>query len=434
MTAPARRRDRARDQVQERQGASHRRDLAPVVAVQSLGAAASFGVVALLARMASPEVQGEFAVYKSLVDVQVAILTLGLPSGFIYVINKGHYSTRSLLRLASGYVPVIFLMSALLTSAYLVNRGDALPGAPTPTIALIVVAAGATTYWALVRGIVLTLSDRMAFAWVTALWPIVLMTVTLVGVGSGAWSLPTSFAVSALVSVGTVLVVLRAVGVPPESPMTTDRRSALRILISQSGHTLVQAVFLSGTTFTVLWLMQHLGAEVNDLGQFSVAALAVVGPNLVVGMVAPILYSRWSRSMSLAQRRGIIRTALRLASLLQVGAIVALPLVIPGITFLLGSEYRPGAVAMCIVFLAVLPVATTRVISPALQATGSTAVVTAAWGARLLTPIALVPLHGVLDDVVLWAAAAMVAGEYVAMAVMLVLSRLHVSRAAPHEI
>jgi O-antigen/teichoic acid export membrane protein len=434
VTAPARRRDRARDLVQERQGASHRRDLAPVVAVQSLGAAASFGVVALLARMASPEVQGEFAVYKSLVDVQVAILTLGLPSGFIYVINKGHYSTRSLLRLASGYVPVIFLMSALLTSAYLVNRGDALPGAPTPTIALIVVAAGATTYWALVRGIVLTLSDRMAFAWVTALWPIVLMTVTLVGVGSGAWSLPTSFAVSALVSVGTVLVVLRAVGVPPESPMTTDRRSALRILISQSGHTLVQAVFLSGTTFTVLWLMQHLGAEVNDLGQFSVAALAVVGPNLVVGMVAPILYSRWSRSMSLAQRRGIIRTALRLASLLQVGAIVALPLVIPGITFLLGSEYRPGAVAMCIVFLAVLPVATTRVISPALQATGSTAVVTAAWGARLLTPIALVPLHGVLDDVVLWAAAAMVAGEYAAMAVMLVLSRLHVPRAAPHEI
>ncbi len=434
MAAPARRRDRARDQEQDHHGASHRRDLAPVVAVQSLGAAASFGVVALLARVAGPEVQGEFAVYKSLVDVQVAILTLGLPSGFIYVINKGHYSTRSLIRLASGYVPVILLLSALLTSAYLVNRGDALPGALTTNIALVVVAAGATTYWALLRGIVLTISDRMAFAWVTALPPIVLMAVTLVGVGSGAWSLPTSFAASALVSVGTVLVVLRTVGVPPESPMTADRSSALRILVRQSGHTLVQAVFLSGTIFTILWLMQHLGAEVDDLGQFSVAVLAVVGPNLVVGMVAPILYSRWSRSMSLAQRRRIIRTALRLAALLQVGTIVALPLVIPGITFLLGSEYRPGAVAMCIVLLAVLPLATTRMISPALQATGSTAVVTAAWGARLLTPIALVPLYRVLDDVILWAAAAMVAGEYVAMAVMLVLSRVHVPRAAPHEI
>lgn len=73
-------------------------------------------------------------------------------------------------------------------------------------------------------------------------------------------------------------------------------------------------------------------------------------------------------------------------------------------------------------------------ISPALQATGSTAVVTAAWGARLVTPVALVPLHGVLDDVVVWAAAAMVAGEYVAMATMLVLSRVHVPRTASHEI
>ena len=274
----------------------------------------------------------------------------------------------------------------------------------------------------------------MAFAWVTALPPMVLMAVTLVGVGSGAWGLPASFAASALLSVGTVLLVLRAVGVPPGSPMTADRRSALRILIRQSGHTLVQAVFLSGTSFSILWLMQHRGAEVNDLGQFGVAALAIVGPNLLVGMVAPILYSRWSRSMSLAQRRRIIRSALRLAALVQVGAICALPLVIPGVTFLLGSEYRPGAVATCVVLLAMLPVATTRMISPALQATGSTAVVTAAWGARLVTPVALVPLHGVLDDVVVWAAAAMVAGEYVAMATMLVLSRVHVPRTASHEI
>ncbi|PUA83024.1 lipopolysaccharide biosynthesis protein [Nocardioides currus] len=431
-----RRRDGAASQARRAPAGSvsYRRELAPLVAIQSLGAAASFGIVALLARVAGPDVQGEFAVYKSLVDVQVAFLTLGLPSGFIYVINKGLYTTQSLLRLTARYAPLVFLVSAVLTTGYLLGRSVTLPGELSTNIALVVLAAGATTYWALVRGIVLTLSDGVAFAWVTALPPIVLMVVTVVGVESGAWSLPTSFAASAVVSVTTVLLLLRVVGVPPEGPVPADRRAAFRVLGQQSAHTLVQAVFLSGAIFTILWLMQHLDADVDDLGQFSVASLAVVGPNLLVGMVAPILYSRWSRSMSLDERRRIGRSAIRFAALLQLGALVALPLVVPGLTFVLGAQYRPAAVAMCIVFLAVLPLSTTRMMSPALQATGSTAVVTASWGARLVTPITLVPLAPVIDDVIIWAAVAMAAGEYVAMAVMLVLARVHLPRAPRQEI
>ena len=50
-----------------------RRTLAVNVAVQSLGAAASFGVVAMLARVAGPETQGEFAVFRSLIDFLVVL-------------------------------------------------------------------------------------------------------------------------------------------------------------------------------------------------------------------------------------------------------------------------------------------------------------------------------------------------------------------------
>lgn len=439
MAAPGRRRDRAREQ--ERTGASRHLGLGRVVAVQSLGAAASFGIIALLARLAGPDVQGEFALYKSLIDVQVALLTLGLPNGFVYVAGKGLYSPRSLARLSGRYAPVAFLLSAVLSAAYLLSRGSPLPGSTGTNIALVVLAAGATTYWALLRGVVLTVSDGIAFAWVTALPPICLLVLALVGVETGAWRLPASFAISAVLAVATVLAVLRVVGLPdgvrrsaPYAGSGSVPSSARRVLAEQSAHTLAQAVFLSGTMFTLLWLMQHLGAAVDDLGQFSVAALAVIGPNLLVGMVAPILYSRWSRSMGLAGRRRIVRRTLRVALGLQLVAVASVPAVVPGITLVLGPEYRPAAVAMCVVLLAVLPLAATRVIAPALQATGSAAVVTAAWGARLLAPVLLVPLHAVVDDVVLWAAAALVAGEHVALAVMLGLGARHTPRGSVREI
>lgn len=422
---------------------SYRRELAPLVAIQSLGVLSSFGVVALLARLAGPEVQGEFALYKSLVDVQVAFLTLGLPSGFIYVINKGYYSARQMFVQASRYVPVVFVVSALVSAGYLLTRSTSLPGTAWVNVSLVAFAAGATTYWALVRGIVLTLSDGVAFAWVTAVSPLVLMVVTLLGVGTGAWGLPVSFATSALIAVLTVLGLVKAVGLPSRPTGRRPDASAQdgdpggheelgpRVLARQSGHTMVQAVFLAGSIFTILWLMQHLGAGVHDLGQFSVASLAVVGPNLLVGMVAPILYSRWSRSMDRGHRRRVLRGSLKLSAGLQVLALLGLPGVVPVVMFLLGEEYRPAAVAMCVILLAVLPLAATRIISPALQATGSTAIVTASWGARLATPVALLPVFPLLDDVIMWAATVMCVGEYVALAVMLLLSRRDTRRAGP---
>jgi O-antigen/teichoic acid export membrane protein len=412
---------------------SYRRQLAPVVAIQSLGVASSFAIVALLARVAGPEVQGEFALYKSLIDVQVAFLTLGLPSGFIYVINKGYYSAREMFVQASRYAPAVFVVSTLITAAYLTTRSTPLPGDEGLNVALVAFAAGATTYWALVRGIVLTLSDGVAFAWVTALSPLVLMVVTLGGVGTGAWSLPMSFAVSALVAVLTVLALVAAVGLPSRRAKRAPGASAsgARVLVEQSGHTLLQAVFLSGAVFSILWLMQLLGAGVHDLGQFSVTSLAVVGPNLLVGMVAPILYSRWSRSMDAGHRRRLVARALRFSVVVQIAALVSLPLVVPMITFLLGEEYRPAAVAMCIVLLAVFPLAATRVIAPALQATGSTAIVSASWGARLLAPVVLIPAFTLVEDVVKWAALVMAIGEYVALVVMLVLSTRERPRRGP---
>ena len=103
---------------------SARRNLILNVVIQTLGAASSFVVIAALARVAGPSVQGEFAVYKSLVDVQVALLTLGLPSGFVYVVNKGLVPGATLAKWSARSIPVSLLLAAVITLVYLNTRSE----------------------------------------------------------------------------------------------------------------------------------------------------------------------------------------------------------------------------------------------------------------------------------------------------------------------
>lgn len=400
---------------------SARRNLVLNVVIQTLGAASSFVVVAGLARVAGPAVQGEYAVYKSLVDVQVALLTLGLPSGFVYVVNKGLVPGAVLARWTARGVPLFLLAGAVITLAYLVLRA----GEPTRDLAtttgLLAVAVAATTFYALMRGIVLTQTDGAGFAWLSALPPMSLMVLAITGVGLGTWSLAVSFATSALLAAAAAVVLQRRTR-PPHVVAETDP-TAWTILRSQSFHSFLQGLFQSGAIFATIAVMQVLGARVVDVGHFNVASLAVVGPNLLVAMIAPVLYSRWTRTLTRATRAPLVGRSLRIAAGMQVLALGLVPVIAPTLTFLLGEDYRPAAVAMVPLLLAVLPLAATRIIAPALQATGDTAVASLSWGIRLATPLALAPLAVVIDDVVMWATTVTAIGEYAALAAMLLMAR-----------
>jgi O-antigen/teichoic acid export membrane protein len=201
---------------------------------------------------------------------------------------------------------------------------------------------------------------------------------------------------------------------------STEAWTTLR---KQSFHSFLQGLFQSGAIFATIVVMQVLGARVADVGHFNVASLAVVGPNLLVAMIAPVLYSRWTRTLTRATRGPLVTRSLRIAAVMQAMALLLIPVMTPLLTFLLGEDYRPAAVAMVPLLLAVLPLAATRIIAPALQATGDTSVASVAWGIRLAAPVVLVPLSWALDDIVIWATAVTAVGEYVALAVMLLLAR-----------
>ena len=407
---------------------SARRNLVLNVVIQTLGAASSFVVVAALARVAGPAVQGEFAVYKSLVDVQVALLTLGLPSGFVYVVNLGLIPAATLVRWSARGIPVFLVLGAVITASYLATRSEPTEHGLVLTSGLLAVAVAATTFYALMRGIVLTQTDGAGFAWLSALPPISLMVLATCGVGFGWWSLAPAFAASALLAALAAVGLHRAKRVPEQ--VMEQAASAWSTLRKQSSHSFLQGVFQSGAIFATIAMMQVLGARVADVGHFNVASLAVVGPNLLVAMIAPVLYSRWTKTLTREGRGPLIGRSLRIAAVMQALALLLLPVITPTLTFLLGEDYRPAAVAMMPLLLAVLPLAATRIIAPALQATGDTAVASVAWGIRLAAPFVLVPLAWLIDDIVLWATVMTAIGEYAALAAMLLLARRR-SRLSP---
>jgi O-antigen/teichoic acid export membrane protein len=408
---------------------SARRNLILNVVIQTLGAASSFVVIAGLARVAGPAVQGEYAVYKSLVDVQVALLTLGLPSGFVYVVNKGLIPGAVLAKWSTRGLPLFLFASSTITFAYLALRSGEPSRSLATTTALLALAVAATTFYALMRGIVLTQTDGAGFAWLSALPPISLMVLAILGVALGTWSLAVSFAASALLAAVAAVALRRRTAI--RQPVADAGPAAWTTLRKQSFHSFLQGLFQSGAIFATIAMMQVLGAGVVDVGHFNVASLAVVGPNLLVAMIAPVLYSRWTRTLTRSTRGPLVGRALRIAVGMQVLALGLVPVIAPLLAFLLGEDYRPAAVAMVPLLLAVLPLAATRVIAPALQATGDTAVATFSWGVRLAAPVALAPLVLVVDDVVLWATTVTAIGEYVALAIMLVMAQRRVRLGPP---
>lgn len=413
---------------------STRRNVVVNVVIQTLGAASSLLVIIALARVAGPAVQGEYAVYKSLIDVQVALLTLGLPSGFIYVVNKGLVPGVLLARLSARGIPLFVLFGAAITTGYLAQRDEGTRHGLLATAGLLTIAVAATTFYALMRGIVLTQTDGAVFAWLSALPSLLLMVLATAGAAFGWWSLEQSFAMSGVAAAVAAVVLHRSsrpqgLGSPPVCAVS---RSTWVVLRQQSFHSFLQGLFQGGTIFLTIAVMQGLGARVEEVGHFNAASLATVGPNLLVAMVAPVLYSRWTRTLRRDTRAPLIVRALRIAVVLQLMALPVIPLARPLLELLLGEGYRPAAVAMVPLLLAVLPLAATRIIAPALQATGDTHVATVAWGIRLCAPLALAPLAvWAMDDIVLWATTATAVGEYVALVAMLALERrkLRVSRA-----
>lgn len=406
-----------------------RRLLALSVAVQSVGAIASLLVVVCLAVVAGPSVQGDFATLKAAHDLGVAVVTLGVPSGFIYVINKSMYTRQTLKRQALRYVPIAMLLAGIGMYAALKATGVG-QGALVASAVLMATASAAATYFLFERAILLTLSDGLVFAAFSSLPPVVLLCTVLSLHSVGPVGLPAAFAISwllnALLMEGWLQSRLRS----HEEELVTPEPDRFRTLVAQSGHSLAQGVLMASVVFAPIAAIHWLTRGSSTVGIFSIVSMTITTPNLLLAMVAPILYNRWSKADTNVNVGSLMRSAFRGAMALQACGLALIPAVPWLVRAVLGPEYAPAADRISILICALAPLAFSRVVAPLLQATGGTGMVTAAWACRLAACALLLPLavNGALSPLN-YGVGCLLLGEYAAL--IPILGGLHRLRRRP---
>ena len=154
----------------------------------------------------------------------------------------------------------------------------------------------------------------------------------------------------------------------------------------------------------------------STVGVFSIISMTITTPNLLLAMVAPVLYNRWSKADARVHPSTLTRAALRGALVFQVCGLAVVPVLPWLVDSILGSGYAAAAPRIAILICALTPLAFSRVAAPLLQARGGTASVTAAWGCRLAACVVLLPLAtfhvlAPLD----YGVACLLVGEYAAL-------------------
>ena len=409
-----------------------RRILTQTVGMQGLGVALMFGVTLLVSRLGGPESQGNFALVKSATDLQVAIFSFGLPPAIVFLLNRTGTGHRAAFRLSLLYGLVLVLVLPLLDFVLLLASG-AVTGLPQIAAHAIGIglASAAMTALALLRGLLLVHDDGPAFSSLSILQWAVIALVAVLLLNRSAYVFELAYLIAGIASLCAVLMLLQRTGCYriQESLTKNDSGSIVDdginwpIIRSQSGNVLLQAVTLGLQPFLSNLLLSRSEHGSVDVGLFNVASMVVVIPNLLVALVAPVLYNRWSKTLEWAGLSKIVRNALWLGVAAQCLTLLAMPLVEPVILLVFGEPFAAAATATRVLLLATLPIIAGRIVSPALQGIGSTLWVSVSCIVRLVVAISLTLAGMGLDaSPILALAAAWCAGEYAALAVLLMKS------------
>ena len=398
-----------------------RRLITITLGIQSLGVVATFLLTFAVARFAGPEVQGVFATYKSLFDFEIALLVFGLPSGLVYYLNKQPEHKSYFFRWAFWFglllVPAILAINLAAVPSLVLNTG-VFDQPLLPAIALTAAVAMMICY-SLYRAIYLTLDDGSRFSWLSVLPPVLALVFILFAVSTGLVSIPVAYAAVGVCSLTAAVTMLKPRLAPSAGSVGTP--IGWSIIRSQSAHVYAQSLLFGLQPVMTFYIMRKFGAGDAEIGQFNIAALTIAGPNLLVAMVAPVFFNRWSKSLAprdlkdLVWRMALFSAGCQLASLL---VIPAAPYIVPGV---FGSGFTASIEPVVILLFAVFAVFLGRCLTPALQGLGRNDQVTVSCLARIIVLAmgVLVLIVSEQSDLIGWAAYSWLAGEYAALFILL---------------
>lgn len=391
--------------------------LAKALVIQAFGVAVMFLVTLIVSRVGGPAAQGSFAFIKSTADFQVAVFSLGLPQAIVFMLNRrgvGHYAI---------YVNIARYCFGLMIVLPVLNLGWLWWFAPTgsqPLLLLQALLIGLACAWltafSLFRGLLLVFTDGPLFSFLSILQWLIIAVCVFALLNRSAFIFEIAYFAAGAASVAAIVVALRRFMLAGNVQQVGGKID-YAILREQSAHVLLQAVMLGLLPFVTNAVLLQKQEGYENAGLFNIASIVVTLPNLLVALVAPMLFNRWSKSLVWADMGRLMKNAFVIGGMAQFVALVAIPLVTPGISLVFGPAFVGAVEATQILLISVLPIVTGRILTPALQGLGFTREVTISCLWRISSTVGVAAVLLAMEWHILSALAfAWTAGEYAALA------------------
>lgn len=381
--------------------------------VQVGGVMISFITIIVVARWGGAATQGVFFTYKTLADFITTILLFGLPQAYIFLINKDRVTISGVTIFTYMYSAISVLIAFGAILLHLSSSISVNPGALA--IAALSVGVGGYVLHGLARGIILTRAAAGLFSVFSVVPAVLLLSGIVFQFANGSPNFP--------LAIGTTGLLSGLVGVACLSRMSKLRLSDLvgipyRALVTQSLHTFIQSsLYAAQPVLTVAMFRGRSGTDV-DIGNFSIAVTAFSAINVVVSVMGPVLFNRWTKSMSWDQYSTLARRTYWVSGTLMVIAGIVLLVAEPVVDVILGPAYREAVLPIQLMTFAVFPLLSTRFLSSAIYALGHPSVNSFSCLARLVTVAAcFFASYSLTDNMLASGAIAWVAGEWIAFAV-----------------
>ena len=359
------------------------------VAIQAAGSCATFAIAVLLTRIVGIEAQGQFSFIKSWSDTVLTALLFGLPQSILHLAYNSDKTLSELytfvLRYAERLIPASIMVGAVAW------------GLGLPWLTWVVISAPGLVLHGLVRSLLLRRCGPLTYAWVTVLPAISLLAAVAASVLLGIQEWGACILASALFSCTTCLWLASRLGLSRE-------RGASRIgaeYASTNVHAFVQNITSAAQLAGLLSLASFLGASKSDIGELSLAFLAVQVFAVAAGFAAPAVYNAFEPSRGLrallVEHKVLLWGTLLMSLLVVPASVLMMPLLLQGF---FGVSSHSAIMACRIALVAGVLVLFNRFIATLLQRAGMFAILSMQGISRLFISFGIMGfmLHFTIDS------------------------------------
>ena len=339
------------------------------ITLQMLGTISSFLVIWIITRKYGLDLQGQFAIIKSWIDLMIVIACFGLPQSFIFAINQLNISFEKLKIFSLRYMIVVSFFLIFITFLWF-EYAQQVSFLEWTDYIYIGISIGLLTGRGLLRGLLLTQNDGWLFAILSALPAILLFLFILSNFlfYNLILYLPLNYLLSSLFSFLCILYVIN--NIRNNHNDTLHPRNYWRKIVNNGMSVLIQGLSITLLPLSTFWLMGKFGFNHKQIGEFNIALYIYMMIALPLNMIAPIFFNKWSKLSD----KNVLQKDIKkfgLLGLMGVPIVSFLYFSMPYFqTFIFGEEINDGIGASQILLFAALPLYFNNLLSCAIISCG----------------------------------------------------------------